>query len=403
MVGPLNNTSEGRPLVRLMAGRHKRVRTGHPWVYSNEIAMDAAAKKLAPGALVRLEAGNGEPLGVAMFNPRTLIAARMLDRDPSASIDAGFLARKLAAALAVRERLYPGGYYRLVHAEADGFPGLIVDRYGDLCVVQANTAGFDRLMPELLEALDVTVKPASVVLRNDSGSRQLEGLADEVRLVKGTLDGLTEVFEYGAPYLADLREGQKTGWFYDQRDNRALVARLAAGARVLDAYAYIGGFGISCARAGARDIVILDRSALALDLAAQSAKRNNVEAVCNFTRAEVFPELERLGAAGERFDIVVVDPPAFVKSRKDLQAGVRGYRKLARLAAPLVTPGGFLFIASCSHNVDRPTFDEQIAHGLSDAMRTGRILYSGGAGLDHPVHPSLPESAYLKASLLQLD
>jgi 23S rRNA (cytosine1962-C5)-methyltransferase len=386
-----------------MAGRHKRVKSGHPWVYSNEVVMSAEAKKLAPGTVVRLEAGSGEPLGLAMFNPRTLIAARVLDRNPAAVIDRAFLTAKLSAAMALRERLYPGGYYRLIHAEADGFPGLIVDRYGDLCVVQANTAGMDRLLPDLTAALEAAVAPKTIVLRNDAAARQLEGLGEDVRVVKGGIDGLTEVYEYGAPYYADLREGQKTGWFYDQRDNRALVARMAKGARVLDGYAYIGGFGISCARAGAREVTILDRSALSLDLAAQSAKRNDVENICKFTKADVFAELERLAGAGERFDIVIVDPPAFVKSKKDLQAGMRGYRKLARLAAPLVVPGGLLFIASCSHNVDRPTFDEQVARGLEDADRTGRILFEGGAGLDHPVHPALPESAYLKASLLQLD
>ncbi len=395
--------SEAPPILRLMAGRHKRVKAGHPWVYSNEIVMSAEAKKLAPGTIVRLEAGSGEPLGLAMFNPRTLIAARVLDRNPSAVIDGAFLTNKIAAAAALRERIYPGGYYRLIHAEADGLPGLIIDRYGDLCVIQANTAGMDRLLPDLIAALEAVIEPATIVLRNDAGARQLEGLTEDVRLVKGSLDGLTEVYEYGAPYYADLREGQKTGWFYDQRDNRALVARMAAGARVLDGYAYIGGFGISCARAGAREVTILDRSALSLELAQQSAKRNGVENICKFTKADVFTELERLGAAGERFDIVIVDPPAFVKSKKDLQAGVRGYRKLARLAAPLVTPGGLLFIASCSHNVDRLTFDEQVARGIEDADRSARILFEGGAGLDHPVHPALPETAYLKASLLQLD
>jgi 23S rRNA (cytosine1962-C5)-methyltransferase len=394
---------EAPPVLRLMAGRHKRVKSGHPWVYSNEIVMSAEAKKLAPGTIVRLEAGSGEPLGVAMFNPRTLIAARVLDRNPQAVIDRAFLTRKIAAAAALRERLYPGGYYRLIHAEADGLPGLIIDRYGDLCVIQANTAGMDRLLADIVGALEAVVAPRTLVLRNDAAARQLEGLVEDIRVVKGSIDGLTDAHEYGTPYFVDLREGQKTGWFYDQRDNRALVARMAAGRRVLDGYAYIGGFGISCARAGAQEVTILDRSQLSLDLARQSAARNGVEAICKFTKADVFSELERLAGAGERFDIVIVDPPAFVKSKKDLQAGVRGYRKLARLAAPLVAPGGLLFIASCSHNVDRVTFDEQVARGLEDADRPARILFEGGAGLDHPVHPALPETAYLKASLLQLD
>ena len=395
--------AEIRAVLSLLAGRHKRVRDGHPWVYSNEIAMDAVAKKLTPGVLVNLAAANGEALGVAMFNPRTLIAARVIDRNPAVTVSASYVASKLAAALALRERLYPGGFYRLIHAEADGLPGLIIDRYGTLAVVQANAAGADRLLPAILDALDAVLSPATVVLRNDSPARALEGLGEEVLVAKGALGERVEVVENGARYFVDLRAGQKTGWFYDQRDNRAEVARLAAGARVLDVYAYVGSFALACVRAGAREAIAVDRSAAALELARESAERNGVTDTVQFVRAEAFAELERLGAAGERFDIVVADPPAFVKSRKDLAAGVRGYRKLARLAAHLVAPRGFLFIASCSHNVDRATFDEQVTRGLRDAERSGRLLRASGAALDHPVHPALPESAYLKGSLFQLD
>jgi 23S rRNA (cytosine1962-C5)-methyltransferase len=392
-----------RPLVRLQPGRHKRARHGHPWVYSNEVVMDGAAKALPKGGLVRLEAANGEPLGVAMFNPHTLIAARMLDRDPAAPIDAAFFAKRLAAARDLRERLYPGGFYRLIHAEADGLPGLVIDRYGNAVAVQANTAGMEMLLPPLLDALDTELAPHTVVLRNDSPVRALEGIAAEVRVARGALEGPVELVENGARFSVDLKEGQKTGWFYDQRDNRAAVARLAAGARVLDLYTYGGGFAVTCARAGAAEVIAVDSSQTALDKAARSAALNGVETRCRFVKAEAFAELERLAAAGERFGILVADPPAFVKSKKDLAAGARGYRKLARLSAALVAPGGFLFIASCSHNLDRPTFDEQVERGLADAGRGGRILLMSGAAADHPVHPHLPESVYLKASLIQLD
>ena len=392
-----------RPTIRLQPGRHKRARAGHPWVYSNEIAMDADAKKLAPGTLVKLAAASGEPLGVAMFNPHTLIAARLLDRDPAAAIDTAFLARRLRAARDLRERLYPGGFYRLIHAEADGLPGLIVDRYGDAVVVQANTAGMDRLLPQLAEALDAELAPRLVVMRNDSPARKLETLESEVRVAKGELTGPLEVIENGARFVADLQAGQKTGWFFDQRDNRAAVGRLCGGARVLDLYTYGGGFAVAAARGGATEVIAIDRSAPALALAAASARGNGVDRVCRFERSEAFEELERRSAAGERFDMVVADPPAFVKSRKDLAAGLRGYRKLVRLAAAVVAPGGFLFIASCSHNVERPMFDEEVRHGLADARRTGRILLASGAAADHPTHPALPESVYLKASLIQLD
>jgi len=399
----LEAAATDRPTIRLLPGRHKRARAGHPWVYSNELAMDNTAKKLRPGTLVRLAAATGEPLGVAMFNPHTLIAARILDRDPATVIDVAFLRERLARAHRLRERLYPGGFYRLAHAEADGLPGLVIDRYGEALAIQANTAGMDRLLPELLAALDDEIAPKMVVLRNDSPARALETLASEVKVAKGALGGPIEVIENGCRFVVDLQGGQKTGWFFDQRDNRAAVARLAAGGKVLDLYTYGGGFAVAAARAGAKEVTAIDRSAPALALAEESSRRNGVDAVCRFSRAEAFEELERRSAAGERFDIVIADPPAFVKSRKDLAAGLRGYRKLVRLAAQVVAPGGFLFIASCSHNVERAMFDEEVRRGLADAGRPGRILLASGAAADHPTHPALPESVYLKASLIQLD
>jgi 23S rRNA (cytosine1962-C5)-methyltransferase len=224
-----------------------------------------------------------------------------------------------------------------------------------------------------------------------------------VKLAKGSLDGPVELKENGLRFLADPREGQKTGWFYDQRDNRAAVARLAAGARLLDVYSYAGGFALAGAAAGAREVVAVDRSQAALDLAQGAAGLNGLAERCRFRRAEAFEELERLAEAGERFDIVVADPPAFVKSKKELNQGARGYRKLARLSAALVAPEGFLFIASCSHNMPVDEFERQVARGLGDAGREGRILRAAGAAADHPLHPALPESAYLKSLLLQLD
>lgn len=391
------------PVVKIASGRHKRAKAGHPWVYSNEVEMDAAAKALPPGSLVRLEAASGEMLGVAHFNARTLIAARLLSRGAAMLAAESFIAARLAAALALRERLYPGGYYRLIHAEADGLPGLIVDRCGDVAIVQANTAGMDRLVDTIVAVLQAALAPRAIVLRNDSPARVLEGLPLDVRVVAGTVDAAVEIVENGGRFLADVATGQKTGWFFDQRENRAAVAAVAVGARLLDVYSYAGGFALTAARAGAASVVAVDRSEAALALAERAAALNGLTEKCQFVRNEAFAELERLGASGARFDVVVADPPAFVKSKKDLAAGARGYRKLARLAARLVSPGGFLFIASCSHNVDRALFAEEVSRGLDDAARTGRILRDSGAAADHPVHPHLPESAYLKAQLLQLD
>ena len=365
--------------------------------------MTPEVKALPAGTVVRVLADDGRALGTALFNPHSLISARLVDREPEAVIDRAFLAARLARALALRERLIDVPHYRLVHAEADGLPGTVVDRFGDVAVVQINTAGMERLTDEFLAALDEVLEPRAVLLKNDGPSRQLEGLDSYVRPAKGSLDGPIEVLENGVRFLADPREGQKTGWFYDQRDNRAAVARLADGARVLDLYSYAGGFAVQAAMAGAAEVVAIDRSQPALDLATRAAELNGVSRRCRFRRGEAFDELQRLGDAGERFEIVIADPPAFIKSKKDLHQGARAYRKLARLAAALVAPGGFLFLASCSHHIDAAAFADEVRHGLAAANRSGRVLLSSGAAPDHPVHPFLPETAYLKGMLLQLD
>jgi 23S rRNA (cytosine1962-C5)-methyltransferase len=394
--------TDKRPSIRMQPSRHKRVAHGHPWAYSNEIQMDMAAKAIAPGSLVRLLTHNGIPIGTATFNPHTLIAVRLLAGD-GVEVDRAFLAQRLRRALDLRGRLFDRPFYRLVHAEADGLPGLVLDRFGDVVGVQANTAGMDRLLPELLDAIEEVLRPSAIVLRHDTPSRGLEGLPQEVSVARGALDGPVRVEENGAVFFSDPAGGQKTGWFYDQRCNRAFAASLAKGARVLDVYSYNGGFGVLCAVRGAASVVTVDRSEGALANGRLAAEANGVAERCEFRRADAFEELERLAGAGERFGLVISDPPAFVKSKKDLAAGSRGYRKLARLSAAVVEPGGFLLLASCSHHMTPELFAEQVAAGLRDAGRSGRILRTAGAAPDHPVHPQLPETAYLKATVLQLD
>jgi 23S rRNA (cytosine1962-C5)-methyltransferase len=389
--------------ITLRPEAHRRLLFGHPWVYSNEIVMDGAAKALPPGSVVRLLRADGEALALGFFNPHPLIAARILTRRLDATIDADFLAARLRRALALRERLYDRPFYRLIHAEADGFPGTVVDRFGDVLVAQVNCAGMELLLPALLAAFEQVLKPEVVLLRADSPARVPEGLPAYVKPAKGHLAGPVELEENGVRFLADPESGQKTGWFFDQRDNRAAVAGIARGLSLVDLYSYAGGFALAAAAAGASEVTAVDRSEGALALAERSAGLNGLEGRCRFRRAEAFEELERLGAGGKRFGVVVADPPAFVKSKKELKQGARGYRKLARLTATLVEPAGFLFLASCSHNIPVEEFERQVARGLVDAGREGRILRSSGAAADHPVHPALPESAYLKSLLLQLD
>jgi 23S rRNA (cytosine1962-C5)-methyltransferase len=400
-IGSDNPTS--RPAIALLSGRHKRAEGGHPWIYSNEVRMDPAAKELTPGALVTVRRADDSALGVAMFNAHSLVAARLLDRDAGRAIGRRFFARRLERALRLRDRLFEQPYYRLVHAEADGLPGLVVDRFAGVLVVQSNAAGINRLEPVVLDALDALLAPEAIVLRNDSPARALEGLTTETRAAKGTVGGPIVVRENGVEFLADPLAGQKTGWFFDQRDNRRFVAALAHGSRVLDLYCFNGAFSVQTARAGAATVLGIDSSGPALALAGASAARNGVAGICSFRRAEAFGEAARLAVAGERFDIVIADPPAFAKSRKDLPAALRGYRKLTRLAASITASGGVLFLACCSHNVAEAEFAEAVRRGLGDAGRGARILRIAGADADHPIHPALPETAYLKAMTLALD
>lgn len=365
--------------------------------------MDTRTKALPPGGVVRVLDAAGEALGCATFNPQSLIAARLLSPDADAAVDRGFFRVRLEAAAALRARLFDEPCHRLVHAEGDGLPGLVIDRFGDVFVVQPNTAGMERLVPEILAALDGLFAPSAVVLRADSPVRAHEGLELYVRVAAGALDGSVELSEEGVRFLADPVEGQKTGWYFDQRPNRTFVAGLGGGSRMLDLYGFAGGFALRAAVAGADQVVVVDRAQAALALGERAAALNGVAARCQFVCAEVFAEMTRRGAAGERFDAVVADPPSFVKSRKQLKQGLRGYRKLTRLAAALVTPGGLLFVASCAHNVTAEDFAEAVRRGLVDAGRGGRVLRAAGAGADHPQHPALPETAYLKSLLLQLD
>jgi 23S rRNA (cytosine1962-C5)-methyltransferase len=391
-----------RPFIRLRPREGRRVKAGAPWAFSNEIVLDAAAKALPSGTAVELADEGGAPIGAGYFNSKSLIAVRLL-APPQTTFDTDFFGERLKRALAVREAFFAEPYYRLVHAEGDRLPGVVVDRFGDTAVVQITTAGMERFTDEFLAALDDVIAPACVILRNDTPARALESLETYVRVAKGEAPAPMIVHENGVRYLADPQAGQKSGWYYDQRDNRAFMAKLARGKRMLDAYCYTGGFSVLAAVEGATHVTGLDSSAPALKLAEAAAQANSVGAVCAFRKVDIAEELERLGQTSERFDIVIADPPPFAPSRKDIEAGARAYRKLARLAASLVAPGGTLMLASCSHNMAAERFALECAAGLERAGRTARLIRQSGAGADHPVHPMLPESAYLKALTYAVD
>jgi 23S rRNA (cytosine1962-C5)-methyltransferase len=391
------------PTIKILPGEDRRLRNGSPWLFSNELRMDEAARAVPRGSLVRLMAPSGKMLGVAQFNPHSLIAARMLTRNKDAEIDRGFIVRRLARALQLRERLFDVPFYRLVHAEADGLPGLVIDRFADTLVMQVNTAGMEALEPQIVAALQEVVHPRTIVARNDAPSRLLEGLTQEVKALKGELPERLELVENGLTFVTDPGGGQKTGWFYDQRPNRRFAAQFAQGQDVLDLYSYCGGFALTAAAAGAKSVTAVDSSAPALELAAASAAHQGVDRIATFDKSEVFAFLDHAAVAKKRYGLVIADPPAFVKSRKDLGVGLKGYRKLARMAAAVVSEPGFLCLGCCSHHVTAEQFAAEAWNGIRDAGRGGRLLLSAGAGPDHPIHPALPETAYLKFLAYALD
>ncbi len=390
------------PVVRLSPKAEARaIRHGFPWVYAGELVMDRRTSALPPGALAVLEDAERRPMGVVTVNPASKIVARMLDPDPAAVIDEGWIAARLSRALAHREALFDAPFYRLVHAEADGIPGVVIDRMGDLAAVQPNAAWSEAMLPALVAAL-VRVTGVTRVVKNGSGrARALEGLAEETVMALGAPpEGPVPVPMNGAVYLADVMGGQKTGLFYDQRPNHAFAQRLARGGRVLDVFAHVGGFGLAALAGGAAEAVLVDSSAPALALARGAAAAAGREVATR--QGDAFAEMERLAAEGQRFDLVVCDPPAFAPTKAALDAGLRAYERVARLAAPLVRDGGYLGLCSCSHAADLARFRAACARGIGRAGRRGPVIHTGFAGPDHPVLPHLAEQGYLKALFFRL-
>ena len=393
------------PTVRLRPKAEARaIRHGFPWVYSDELVTDRRTQALAPGALAVLEDAERRPLGLVTVNVASRIIARVLDRNPDAVIGQDWFAERLARALALRSRLYPDPCYRLVHAESDGLPGVVIDRFGDVAVVQPNAAWAEAHLPDLVAAL-VAVTGVGTVIKNGSGrARGLEGLPEEMAVVHGAAPvGPVPVPMNGAIYMADVMGGQKTGLFYDQRPNHAFAASLARGQRVLDVFSHVGGFGLAALAGGADTVLAVDSSAPALDLAGQGAAAMGMAARFQTRKGDAFAVLEALAEDGARFGLVVCDPPAFAPSKPALEAGLRAYERVARLAAPLVEPGGVLVLCSCSHAADLSAFRNACARGIGRAGRRGPILFTGFAGPDHPVLPQLAEGGYLKALAFGLD
>jgi 23S rRNA (cytosine1962-C5)-methyltransferase len=381
----------------LKRNEERRLRAGHLWVYSNEV--DNERSPLAgftPGQPVAILSNLGKPLGTGYVNPHTLICARLVSRDPDFSLNRSLLVHRLNVALALRERLYPdSGCYRLLHGEADGVPGLIVDRFGDVLVVQLNTAGMDAAKEEVVAALDKTLEPRAILLRNDSSAREMEGLPRQVEALGAVPDDVV-VKENGASFQVPLKTGQKTGWYFDHRENRARLQRYAAGAQILDLFSYIGAWGIEAATAGAKAVTLVEGSPSALERAAENAAMNGIAGRTTTIHSDVFTALKELRAENRHFDIVVADPPAFIKKRKDIRPGLEAYQRLARMAMQVLTRDGILVNASCSFHLSREQLRELLLQSARHLDRSMQILEQGHQAPDHPVHPAIPETDYIK-------
>ena len=392
------------PVVRLRPKANARaIRHGFPWVYADELVVDRRTRGLVPGAMAVLQDAERADLGVVTVNVNSKIVARVMDQDANATIDRAWLAGRLRRALAMRERLFDAPFYRLVHAEADGLPGVVIDRFGDAAVIQPNAAWADRMLPDLAGALAEVTGVSTVVMNGSGRVRGLEGLDERTEVLTGAVPAPIEVPMNGATYLADLTGGQKTGLFYDQRPNHAFAQRLSRGARVLDVFSHVGGFGLAALAGGAESATCVDGSAAALSLAQGGARAMGAEARLTTRQGDAFAVMEAMAAEGQRFDVVICDPPAFAPAKQALEAGLRAYERIARLAAPLVAPGGYLCLCSCSHAADLTAFRNASARGIGRGGRRMQLIHTGFAGPDHPMLPQLAESGYLKSLFFRLD
>lgn len=384
--------------LRLKKNEERRIKGGHTWVFSNEV--DTQISPLAgfePGQPVTIEDSHGLALGVGYINPHTLICARIVSRNPQTTLNQRFFENRLKQSLALRERLFEQPYYRWVYGDSDGLPGLVIDRFGNVIVVQVSAAGMESLLDPIVSAIDAVADPALIVLRNDGGARDLEQLPKYCRVCKGEASDHLEIFENGARYRAPLLEGQKTGWFFDHRMNRAALQRYVKNQSVLDVFSYVGGWGVQAALAGAKSVTCIDASATALGFAADNARYNGVTDNFATLEGDAFELLKNLRGERQRFDVIVLDPPAFIQKKKDLKNGETAYRRLNQAAMQILSKDGILISASCSSYLSADALQDVIRQTSRHVDRQVQILETGHQGPDHPIHPSIAETRYLKA------
>ncbi len=388
--------------VYLKKGQERRLNQGHLWVYSNEIdTQKTPLKNFNAGEQVIVCSHQGKALGIAYINPHSLISARLVSRKTSVLLDRSLFVHRIKIALSLREQLFAKPFYRLIFGESDLLPGIVVDRFNDVLVVQITTAGMEQQRQALIEALDKVLKPAVIVLRNDVKMRELEGLDLYKEVVLGDLSGLTDIEENQTRFQVDLLKGQKTGWFYDHRMNRSRVQHYAKDKRVLDLFSYIGGWGLEAATAGASEVFCVDASEQALDWLDSSAEMNKFKNITSI-QGNVFDVLKHLRHEKEKFDIVIVDPPAFIKRKKDFKEGMNAYRRVNQMAMQLCSRDALLVTASCSHHMPSDILIQQVQSASRHLDRFVQILEQGHQGPDHPLHPAIPETAYIKSFITRV-
>ncbi|MBG0841573.1 class I SAM-dependent rRNA methyltransferase [Ectopseudomonas toyotomiensis] len=391
------------PSLRLKANADRRLRAGHLWVYSNEI--DVAATPLhgfAAGDQAVLEAAGGKPLGIVAMSPNNLICARLLSRDVKHVLDKSLLVHRLNVCLSLRERLFDKSCYRLVYGDSDLLPGLVVDRFFDILVVQLASATMEAHKDDVLAALIQVCKPSGILFKNDSSARDAEGLERYVATAYGEVPEWVALEENGVKFEAPVIEGQKTGWFYDHRMNRARLAPYVKGKRVLDLFSYIGGWGVQAAAFGASEVFCVDASGFALDGVERNATLNGFAEKVTCVEGDVFAALRELKSAEERFDVVIADPPAFIKRKKDIKNGEAAYRRLNETAMRLLNKDGILVSASCSMHLEEDNLQNILLTSARHLDRNIQLLERGAQGPDHPVHPAINETRYIKSLTMRL-
>ena len=388
----------------LRKGADRRLRGGHLWIYSNEI--DSKRNSLAgfqPGDPVRVLDSQGRLLGSAYMEPQALICARLFAPGAEQLIDSEFFSRRLQAALAGREAVFDRPFYRLVYGDSDLLPGVVIDRFGPYLVVQLNNAAIERYQQPLLQALAELLMPDGVLLRGDSRARRESGLAEGAQVVLGEVPELVPLEENGVQFLAPVHAGQKTGWFYDHRMARARLAPWVSGRSVLDVYSYIGGWGVQAAAFGASRVCCLDSSAMALEGVMRNAGLNDLAGKVSVRQGSAPETMKQMINEGLSFDVLILDPPAFIQRRKDLNKGITAYRRINELGLRLLNPGGLLVSASCSMHLSRADLMSAMQQAAVRAGCQLRVVEQGAQGPDHPIHPGIPETEYLKAVFARRD